>query len=225
MKSTFLILMGLVFVSMSAQAFQINGGRLNADKTNLRIDVTYTGGCEKHQFQLLMDACVNSSPVQCRMTLVDENENDACEALINETVEINLAKAGIQGSFYSSALLKINGPGQNNSLRIQLPAHVPLAPLNDIACTSDSKLQMNIYPTKGILELITAEGKKSSVKIFDTAVQMIEPGILPSILQSEFALDDQRSAIIEFPQGSKLGTGYLTQWSGGPVTTFACELK
>lgn len=57
----------------------------------LEITVSYSGGCEEHEFQLCWDgAFMESDPVQARLTLGHDAHGDACEAYLTETLIFGL---------------------------------------------------------------------------------------------------------------------------------------
>ncbi|MDG2124832.1 MAG: hypothetical protein P8J87_14100 [Verrucomicrobiales bacterium] len=59
----------------------------------LTIDVTYSGGCREHEFQLFMSPSVfaESAPVQASLWLQHNGNGDICRALISETLEFDIS--------------------------------------------------------------------------------------------------------------------------------------
>ena len=63
--------------------YVINAATLEDD--TLRINVSYTGGCETHIFTLVAEPrFLESFPVQLRVSLAHNANGDTCEALITE---------------------------------------------------------------------------------------------------------------------------------------------
>ena len=64
-------------------AYVINAATVEDD--TLRINVSYTGGCETHAFTLVAEPrFLESYPVQLRVSLAHNANGDTCEALITE---------------------------------------------------------------------------------------------------------------------------------------------
>jgi hypothetical protein len=104
------MLMVGVLSLMATQSFgaEVKSAKLDASKKNILIDVTYGGGCGKHDFSLQVGACMETSPVKCSAQLVHKTD-DACEAIIGETIVISLEKARLTDSYYKRASLTITG--------------------------------------------------------------------------------------------------------------------
>lgn len=57
----------------------------------LRVRVSYGGGCEEHAFQICWDgAFMESEPVQARLDLVHRGNNDGCDAWLTEELSFDL---------------------------------------------------------------------------------------------------------------------------------------
>ncbi len=112
----------LLTTSFSTFAAEVTGAKLDANEKNILIDVRYGGGCKKHTFTLQMQGCAESMPVQCRAKLVEKIEGgiDACEALIGQTVVINIAKAGLNEEYYQEGSLTISGDADSKAT-VRLP--------------------------------------------------------------------------------------------------------
>ena len=104
-----LILSALVTL-FSVQSFGavIRSAKLDASKKNILIDVTYGGGCGKHDFTLEVHGCAETFPVQCQADLV-EKTNDMCEALVGTTVVLSIAEAKVNTRYYEGGNLTILG--------------------------------------------------------------------------------------------------------------------
>ena len=103
--------LSLFFVTLLASetfAATIRAARIDDSGRNILIDVTYGGGCGKHDFSLKLHACLESYPVQCSADLI-EKTNDVCEALVSSQVSINLHQYGLDDRYFSRGTLKITG--------------------------------------------------------------------------------------------------------------------
>lgn len=97
-----------VVFRINSEAFEtINTNRLNNTNTGdsfkinsakrindiLEISISYSGGCKQHNFEVLWDGVVYTDP-PCYMNLliIHNANNDNCEALITETISIDLKK-------------------------------------------------------------------------------------------------------------------------------------
>ncbi len=52
--------------------------------------VSYSGGCEEHEFFLISTSFMESNPVQVNIVLSHEDNDDPCEAWITEEMVFNL---------------------------------------------------------------------------------------------------------------------------------------
>lgn len=69
--------------------FKVSQAVIEADQ--LKIDVTYSGGCERHNFDLYWDGSYQESfPQQVQMVLVHDANSDPCERSIQETLIFDL---------------------------------------------------------------------------------------------------------------------------------------
>ena len=73
----------------TSDSFTINSA--NKDGDILEVSVSYSGGCLQHSFEVIWDGIVYTDP-PCYMNLIitHNSNNDTCEALITETISINL---------------------------------------------------------------------------------------------------------------------------------------
>lgn len=110
------IALALAMSSLSSFAATVHSAKLDATKENILVDVSYGGGCKKHTFSLNMKGCAESFPVKCQAQLVRKTVGgfDMCEAIIGETVKINLAKYRLDESYYSRGSLTITGDMNSN---------------------------------------------------------------------------------------------------------------
>ncbi|MFH1173801.1 MAG: hypothetical protein V1725_01570 [archaeon] len=66
---------------------------LAIDKDVLTVDVSYGGGCKKHQFQWYTPALAQSGtvPANINLYLVHDAKNDRCKAYLYKQVTLNLS--------------------------------------------------------------------------------------------------------------------------------------
>ncbi len=66
---------------------------ISKENNFLKIEVSYSGGCEEHNFEVVWDGIVYAeSPCFMNLMLIHYGNNDPCEALITQTLDINLSK-------------------------------------------------------------------------------------------------------------------------------------
>jgi hypothetical protein len=117
----------LALSSLSSFAATVHSAKLDAAKKNILVDVSYGGGCKKHTFTLKVGGCMETYPVRCSADLVEKTVGgfDACEAIISETVKINLAKYRLDEAYYANGSLTIMGDvdmsGKRSSATVVLP--------------------------------------------------------------------------------------------------------
>ena len=76
--------------SSSDSSFGI--GELAIQGDLLRIAVTYSGGCEDHEFSACWDGTfLESNPVQAQLAVHHEDNGDSCEAAITRDVFVDLS--------------------------------------------------------------------------------------------------------------------------------------
>jgi len=57
----------------------------------LQINLSYSGGCKIHDFEIIWDGIVyTDEPCHMNLLLIHNANNDTCEALITETIVVNL---------------------------------------------------------------------------------------------------------------------------------------
>ena len=87
--SNLIILNDELYQNASKDPFTINNVILENDI--LKINITYTGGCEEHDFMLIgTTSFMESNPVQINILLSHNANNDPCDALINEELNYYL---------------------------------------------------------------------------------------------------------------------------------------
>ena len=119
--------LALALSSFSSIAATVHSAKLDAAQKNILVDVSYGGGCKKHNFSLQLVLCAETYPVMCTAKLVETVENgpDLCEAIVSQTVKINLEKNGFLDGYYTDALIRIEGDkdsrGVESSATVRLP--------------------------------------------------------------------------------------------------------
>lgn len=57
----------------------------------IEVNLSYSGGCKQHEFEIIWDGIVyTDDPCHMNLLLIHNSNNDNCEALITETISINL---------------------------------------------------------------------------------------------------------------------------------------
>ena len=85
---------GAVFVGdagdrFGTDAYVLNSATITDDTLN--ISVSYSGGCEEHQFTLVVsEEFLESFPVQLRVSIAHDANNDPCEAYPTENYRFDL---------------------------------------------------------------------------------------------------------------------------------------
>lgn len=89
-------------------AFFLNSSQ--RDGKYLFLEVSYSGGCEIHDFNVIWDGNIlESNPPQAYIFITHNANGDACEAFINESLTVDLTR--VFGDFYSDdlKLIILNG--------------------------------------------------------------------------------------------------------------------
>lgn len=69
--------------------FTINNAQIVGDQ--IHVDVSYSGGCERHDFELCWDGTYQTSfPPQVTLNLVHNANGDPCDSIVNETLRFDL---------------------------------------------------------------------------------------------------------------------------------------
>lgn len=57
----------------------------------IKINLSYSGGCKQHSFEIIWDGIVyTDDPCHMNLLLIHKDNNDSCEALLNETIIVDL---------------------------------------------------------------------------------------------------------------------------------------
>ena len=83
------VVFGFTADAWGTDEYVINAATLQAD--TLHINVSYSGGCETHEFTLVAEErFLESFPVQLRVSLAHNANGDTCEAWITEDHHFDL---------------------------------------------------------------------------------------------------------------------------------------
>lgn len=76
----------------------------------LFIEVSYSGGCNAHQFEIIgSNMIAKSLPPIRQIQLVHESNNDKCESLIKQTLEIDIKDLAYKQEAGSKIILTLDG--------------------------------------------------------------------------------------------------------------------
>lgn len=114
-----MVLAAVMMPSLAVGA-EIRSGFVDEARGLITLDVVYAGGCKKHDFELDLQLCRESFPVQCEAKLVDKTTDDYCEALVSAQVSFSLKNEGFTDPYYSGGSLRISGD-RNTSVDVTLP--------------------------------------------------------------------------------------------------------
>ena len=77
----------------------------------MTLAVKYSGGCEKHEFQLLGEKNLNDSiPPVRKIALIHDNKGDSCRELVDEILVFNISELGIKKE---ALILELEGFSEN----------------------------------------------------------------------------------------------------------------
>ena len=86
--------LGTVVIGVADDKYGTDDYTLNnaaIDEDTLQINVSYSGGCEKHEFTLVAsDTFLESFPVQLHVSLAHNANGDTCEAYPTEKYQFDL---------------------------------------------------------------------------------------------------------------------------------------
>lgn len=90
MKQALIVTIAAIVTSFGtlAHAAQVEDARLNVDTQTIQIDVTYSGGCSEHNFEVKMRNCTRANPMTCIAEVVDHTSDDQCRQIVQETIEV-----------------------------------------------------------------------------------------------------------------------------------------
>jgi hypothetical protein len=77
----------------------------------LTIEVSYSGGCNEHEFQLYFDGnYMKSLPPKANFILTHDNKGDACRSIVNKTLKFDISKAQYAGQ--KEMMVMVDGFGE-----------------------------------------------------------------------------------------------------------------
>jgi hypothetical protein len=112
MKALFLISL-LLALPNEVSAAVIKKAALNLRAKSIEVDLVYGGGCKEHKFELQMEGCLESMPVQCTVNVVDTTTDDYCEALIGKRVSFSLEEYNLTDDYFRGASIRIQGENKS----------------------------------------------------------------------------------------------------------------
>lgn len=207
----------VLFVSLFAthsQAAEVVSAKISGG--DLIVTVRHGGGCGDHKYDLQMQGCAESMPVQCKAVL-KHTTNDHCEALLTREAKFNLVKLGIKGDYYSNGSLTISG-SNDTSATVRLPSNDSsdnddsAADGKKIECVTHTGSILIINPAKKTINLETTAGVKEDYRIVGTDMRVLES--MPPIYQNFYKMHDGRSVVTEFRSSQKTGSGFFIRLNG-----------
>ena len=89
-------------------AFQI--GDLSIDGDTLIIGVSYSGGCEAHEWQICWDGTTQDIvPPEVSLHIGHNNNGDSCEAIRTETIEFDISPLQVPNPNVESLTVYVGG--------------------------------------------------------------------------------------------------------------------
>lgn len=95
-------------VNVPSDPLSISDIRIQGNK--MFIDVSYSGGCKDHSFQLIGSSMIAKSlPPIRHIQLVHESNDDACRMMVLKTIEVDIKALAYQQEAGSEIFLTIDG--------------------------------------------------------------------------------------------------------------------
>ncbi|MFT5685073.1 MAG: hypothetical protein ACI8RZ_006019 [Myxococcota bacterium] len=80
-----------------ADAVWVDSASISGDQ--LTVDLSFGGGCETHDLGLCWDGSVaESDPAQVWLTVAHDAHNDSCEALLSESLTVDISELQVAGT-------------------------------------------------------------------------------------------------------------------------------
>lgn len=93
-------------INQRTDAYEIVSAKIEGNK--LYIDITYTGGCAHHRFECVgMEAVSKSNPPQRAIKLIHSNDNDSCESIVKQTIEVDIQLFALSAAGRSEIVLNL----------------------------------------------------------------------------------------------------------------------
>jgi len=98
-------------VNQRTDAYNVLSAKIVGNK--LLVDISYTGGCAHHKFKCVGSQAISKSlPPQRAIKLIHDNDNDVCESLVNQTIEIDIQPYAFSAAGRSEIVLILDGYSQ-----------------------------------------------------------------------------------------------------------------
>lgn len=214
-----IVLSGFALASLSVSAVEVKSAKLDATGENLLVTVVHGGGCGDHDYKLELKGCAESMPVQCQAT-IKHTTNDFCEALISREAKFNLKALGLTTEYYKDASLTIKGD-QNSSATVRLIKPAKIVATESVRCMTHTGSILEI--DNEVVTLTTTANEVNEYNVVGKRVIVLES--FPSILQTTYKLDDGRSIVTSFRDGTKSGNGQFIRVDGTRSPEFTCVTK
>lgn len=215
MKKLIVLFSSLLVVSTSFGA-TVQSAKIVGDQ--LIVTVRHSGGCGTHTYDLDLQGCAETFPVQCQSKIIHRSD-DACEALITRQAKFSLKKLGLTESYYSNGSLEING-SQGSSATVQLPGAQSSA-TGIINCVTHTRSKLKIDAKKKLVTLTAVDGRVAKYTI--TKVKSMSLESHPPIEQTTYSLDDGRKIIVNFRGQEIEGDANFVRVNGEYSPDFACQ--
>ncbi len=216
MKSLYLFSV-LSLSTLPVYAAEVTDARIEGEE--LVVNVVHGGGCGTHKYDLQLQGCAESMPVQCKAVL-KHTSRDNCEALLHREARFNLADKGISGNYYSNGSLTIKGDN-NSSATVRLPRMSDSAPAprpgrgraqKPVECVTHTGSILVIDQAAKSISIETTSGKQESYRIVSVSEMSLES--YPPVAQTTYKMDDGRSVVTSFRGDEKTGTGNFIRIGG-----------
>lgn len=110
--------------AFSAEESIINEYEVSVDSKTARIDIVIKYyGCENHDFKLVTEGCLESSPVQCLSFIetLHPEENLFCNSTYIKEISISAEEHGMVGDYYDGGSLRVADLLAGTSKTVALP--------------------------------------------------------------------------------------------------------
>jgi len=95
-------------INQTSDVASITDVKIKGNK--MLIDITYSGGCEAHSFQLVGAAAISKSLPPIRSIQLIHNANgDQCKKLVSETIEADISALAYKQETGSTIILTLDG--------------------------------------------------------------------------------------------------------------------
>lgn len=109
MKKFAMAILSTATIFATANAAEVKTAHYNSESDSIDLSIYYGGGCKKHVFTLEVGGCLESTPAQCSVKLVDSGADDGCEAGIQSHISIPMSSITRSANEYTGAVFFIRG--------------------------------------------------------------------------------------------------------------------